>query len=123
MLAPTTNGQRIQTIANLASGFLYYVSFKGITGANKLDVDSVAAKVSQIRNYSELPVAVGFGIKDAISAKSVASCADAVVVGSAIVSIIAEHADNISVAKDKIKALLRSIKLALDDNEAAQKIA
>ena len=123
LLAPTTNGQRIQTIANLASGFLYYVSFKGITGANKLDVDSVAAKVSQIRNYSELPVAVGFGIKDAISAKSVASCADAVVVGSAIVSIIAEHADNISVAKDKIKALLRSIKLALDDNEAAQKIA
>lgn len=123
LLAPTTNGHRIQTIASLASGFLYYVSFKGITGANKLDVDSVATKVSQIRDYSALPVAVGFGIKDAVSAKSVASCADAVVVGSAIVSIIAEHADNINVAKDKIKALLSSIKLALDDNQATQKIA
>ena len=123
LLAPTTNTQRIQTITNLASGFLYYVSFKGITGANRLDVDSVTAKVTQIRNYSKIPVAVGFGIKDAASAKSVAPCADAVVVGSAIVSIIASHADNIDVAKQEIKALLRDIKAALDDNEATQKIA
>lgn len=123
LLAPTTNAQRIQTITSLASGFLYYVSFKGITGANKLDVKSVAAKVAQIRTYSELPVAVGFGIKDAASAKSIAACADAVVVGSAIVSKIAKHTDNIDAAKKEITALLQEIKLALDNNEATQKIA
>lgn len=123
LLAPTTNSQRIQTITNLASGFLYYVSFKGITGANRLDVGSVTSKVTQIRNYSKIPIAVGFGIKDAASAKSVAPCADAVVVGSAIVSIIAKHADSIDIAKQEIKALLRDIKVALDDNEATQKIA
>lgn len=123
LLAPTTNAQRIQAIVSLASGFLYYVSFKGITGANKLDVESVATKVTQIRGYSDIPVAVGFGIKDAATAKLVASSADAVVVGSAIVSIIAKHADNMGVAQQEIKALLQDIKSALDNNEAAQKIA
>ncbi len=123
LLAPTTNEKRIQAIAGLASGFLYYVSFKGITGANRLDVRSVESKVAQIRNYATIPIAVGFGIKDAQSAKSVASCADAVVVGSAIVSIIAEHTENTNVAKQKIEILLRDIKSALDNNQANQKIA
>ena len=123
LLAPTTNEHRINTIVNLASGFLYYVSFKGITGANRLDVSSVNAKVAQIRNYSKIPVAVGFGIKDAESAKSVAACADAVVVGSAIVSLVAKYQDNLTDAIAEITSLLRSIKIALDNNEAAQKIA
>ena len=123
LLAPTTEAQRIQAIAQLASGFLYYVSFKGITGANKLNADSVATKVAQIRNFSKLPVAVGFGIKDANSAKAVASSADAVVVGSAIVTIIAEHTQDINAAKEQIQELLRGIKLALDNNQAKQKIA
>ena len=123
LLAPTTHEKRISTIVNLASGFLYYVSFKGITGANRLDVNSVRVKVAQIRNYSEIPVAVGFGIKDAESAKAVATCADAVVVGSAIVSLIAKYEDNLTEAVKEITSLLRSIKMVLDNNEATQKIA
>ena len=123
LLAPTTNEPRIQAIANIASGFLYYVSFKGITGANRLDASSVESKVAQIRSHTKLPIAVGFGIKDAASAKSVAACADAVVVGSAIVSIIAEYGRDITQANQAIKSLLRDIRLALDGSETTQKIA
>lgn len=123
LLSPTTNESRIKTIANLASGFLYYVSFKGITGANRLDASSVETKVEQIRRCTKLPIAVGFGIKDATSAKSVADCADAVVVGSAIVSIIAQYENDVAKANQAIKSLLRDIRLALDSGDTTQKIA
>lgn len=123
LLAPTTRGQRIQMIANMASGFLYYVSFKGITGASRLDIGSVEQKVAEIRQHTELPVAVGFGIKDAQTARLVAACSDAVVVGSAIVSILAEHGDDMPGALIKVKSLLRDIKDALDNSDSIKNIA
>jgi tryptophan synthase alpha chain len=85
LLAPTSTEERIKKLADVASGFVYYVSLKGVTGAATLDVSSVEEKVAQIRQYIDLPIAVGFGISDAESAAKVASCSDAVVVGSAIV--------------------------------------
>ena len=123
LVAPTTKPQRMQMIANLASGFLYYVSFKGITGASRIDGRSVEEKVEQIKKHSKIPVAVGFGVKNAETASLVVSCADAVVVGSAIVSIIAEHGEDVPIAMQKVKSLLREIKNALDNSESIQNIA
>jgi len=85
LLAPTSTQQRIKKLADVASGFVYYVSLKGVTGAATLDVSSVEQKVQQIRQSINLPIGVGFGIGDAESAAKVAACSDAVVVGSAIV--------------------------------------
>lgn len=89
LVAPTTPKERIGRITATASGFIYYVSLKGVTGAGHLDVDDVALHVGLIRENSSLPVAVGFGIKDAASARAVASVADGVVVGSALVQTMA----------------------------------
>jgi tryptophan synthase alpha chain len=85
LLAPTSPEARISKLAEMASGFVYYVSLKGVTGAATLDVASVEEKVAEIRRFINLPIGVGFGISDAQSAAKVAACADAVVVGSAIV--------------------------------------
>lgn len=86
LMAPTTGEARIGRICELASGFVYYVSVKGITGAANLDTEEVAHRVETIRGKTDLPVGVGFGIKDGDSAARVAAVADAVVVGSALVS-------------------------------------
>ncbi len=123
LLAPTTKDKRVQMITDLASGFLYYVSFKGITGASQIDVTSVEEKVSQIRKHTDIPVAVGFGIKDANTARTVANCCNAVVVGSAIVSIIAEHGNDLPTTVGKVKSLLRDIKEALDNSQSIKNIA
>lgn len=85
LLAPTTTEARIRAIAELASGYLYYVSLKGVTGAGNLDVESVRAQMQRIQAITDLPVTVGFGIKDAASAQAVAVLADGVVIGSALV--------------------------------------
>ena len=85
LLAPTTTDERIAAVAQQASGYLYYVSLKGITGAAHLDVASVAARLPAIRRHTKLPVGVGFGIRDAASAQAVARVADAVVIGSRII--------------------------------------
>jgi len=85
LLAPTSTAERIEKLSKIASGFVYYVSLKGVTGAATLDVSSVEQKVSQIREFIDLPIGVGFGIGDAESAAKVAACSDAVVVGSVIV--------------------------------------
>jgi tryptophan synthase alpha chain len=90
LIAPTTTAQRIKQIADLATGYLYYVSLKGVTGAGNLDVDSVTAKVAQIKSISNLPVTVGFGIKDSQSAAAISRLAEGVVVGSALVSRCAD---------------------------------
>ncbi|MBT5097812.1 MAG: tryptophan synthase subunit alpha, partial [Proteobacteria bacterium] len=115
LMAPTTDISRIRRISEMASGFLYYVSFKGITGANSLDIDSVSSKLSEIRGVTELPLAVGFGIKDAETAAAVAAVADAVVVGSAIVSLIAANQEDMPTALKEVKSLLQGIKSALDN--------
>ena len=85
LISPTTAYERIKTIVARARGFIYYVAVKGVTGSGRLDVDEVAERVAVVRGLTDLPVAVGFGIKDAESAQRVAGVADAVVVGSALI--------------------------------------
>ena len=93
LLAPTTTEARIREIVSLASGFVYYVSLKGVTGAGHLDLDSVKSKVAEIRRYTDLPLCVGFGIKDGESAKAVAEHGDGAVVGSVFVDKMGALAD------------------------------
>lgn len=93
LLAPTTTGERTRAVASRGSGFVYYVSLKGVTGAATLDVDALGDQLSRIRETCDLPVGVGFGIRDAQTAGRVAAVADAVIVGSAIVKLIHEHAE------------------------------
>lgn len=85
LLAPTSSDARIAEVARLASGYLYYVSLKGVTGAGNLDLSAVAERIPHIRRETKLPVGVGFGIRDAAAARAVAQFADAVVIGSAII--------------------------------------
>ena len=92
LIAPTTALERIKKIADLATGYLYYVSLKGVTGAGHLDIDSVNEKLQQIKSITTLPVTVGFGIKDTMTAAMIANIAEGVVVGSALVKEIAELA-------------------------------
>ena len=93
LVSPTTTDDRLRRIAQVASGFLYYVSLKGVTGAKHIDMEQIADKVKQFKNIITIPTAVGFGIHDAQHARQVARLADAVVVGSAIVRIIEQYAD------------------------------
>jgi len=90
LIAPTTTRERVKNICSVASGFIYYVSLKGITGAGQLQSLDLTEPVKQIREFSALPVAVGFGIKNAEMAVKVAEHADAVVIGSALVEVLAE---------------------------------
>lgn len=86
LLAPTTTEERIARVCRLGRGFIYYVSLKGVTGSDKLDTTAVAQQLERIRRHTDLPIGVGFGIKDAESAGRVAAVSDAVVVGSALVA-------------------------------------
>lgn len=114
LIAPTTTDERIRRICEAASGFVYYVSLKGVTGAAILDVDSVAAKLAKIRAVTELPVGVGFGIKDADSARRIGAVADAVVIGSAIVNRIAALTDEPARIPGEVAGFLSGIRSALD---------
>ncbi|HEX6019290.1 MAG TPA: tryptophan synthase subunit alpha [Burkholderiaceae bacterium] len=115
MLAPTSTDERIREVARLASGYVYYVSLKGVTGAGHLDVSAVAQAMPRIRRHVTVPVAVGFGIRDAPSARAVAAVADAVVIGSRLVQILeAEPRDNVAAAGRRFMAEIRS---ALDTAE------
>lgn len=113
LVAPTTTEARLAQIAKLARGFIYYVSLKGVTGAGHLDVDSVRAKLAQIKAVSDLPVQVGFGIKDADSARQVSECSDGVVVGSALVKIMGEPDQSDSDIITALNELLGPIRAAL----------
>jgi tryptophan synthase alpha chain len=115
LLAPTSTDERIKKICAAASGFVYYVSLKGVTGASTLDLDSVAARLADIRKHTDLPVGVGFGIKNADIARQVGAIADAVVVGSALVQRIADLADNPHAAIQAVSALLIEMRSALDE--------
>ncbi|MFC1750574.1 tryptophan synthase subunit alpha [Pseudomonadota bacterium] len=114
LLAPTTVDERIGKICANASGFVYYVSLKGVTGVGNLDVAAVEQKVEQIRKHTDLPVAVGFGIRDADSAQRVSAVADGVVVGSAVVNRVAEHALQPEKINDAVCGLLREMREAMD---------
>ena len=123
LLAPTTPEERISRIAQHGSGFLYYVSFKGVTGANRLDVDNARAHIEQIQGRSTLPVVIGFGIKDAESARMAGQIADGVVIGSAIVARIAQYGDQIERAKQELAELVGDIRAAMDQSSPTQRIA
>lgn len=114
LLAPTSPASRIAAVAREASGYLYYVSLKGVTGAATLDVASVESKLAEIRKYTDLPLAVGFGIRDAASAAAVGKVADGVVVGSALVSLIEKHAQNPEQLPALLASQLQTMRHALD---------
>ncbi len=123
LIAPTTSTQRIKAICEHSSGFIYYVSLKGVTGAGNLDTAEVANKVAEIKRVSTLPVGVGFGIKDAESAAKVALVADAVVVGSAIIREIESHANNQATMLNNIKTLLSDMRSAMDNATSNKQVA
>ena len=114
LLAPTTDDTRIEKICAVASGYVYYVALKGVTGAGGLDVQSVTDKLVQIRRHTALPVGVGFGIKDADSARAVAAVADAVVVGSALVKKIEQDAGQSDKITADIADILARMRAAID---------
>ena len=91
LLAPTSTEQRMAQVGRIASGYVYYVSLKGVTGAGHLDTAAVAEAIPRIRSHVSVPVGVGFGIRDAASARAVAQTADAVVIGSRIVQLLEEQ--------------------------------
>ena len=112
LLAPTSSDARIAAVGKLASGYVYYVSLKGVTGASNIDLTEVAKKIPQIKSATNLPVGVGFGIRDAATAKAVASIADAVVIGSRIIQEI-ENSDKANVLEN-VGKLLAGIRTAMD---------
>jgi len=114
LLAPNTTAERIQKMDAVGSGYLYYVSLKGVTGAGHLDTADVEDKLQLIRANTGLPVGVGFGVKDAETAKTIANIADGVVVGSALISKIEANLDDPAQAKSEIIALLKSMRQAMD---------
>jgi len=114
LLAPTSDEQRMQLVSDVASGFLYYVSFKGVTGANRLDIDAVESKLRELRRHTRLPIGVGFGIRDAESAARVAALADAVVVGSALVGRIPELLDDPDSIPATLAAIVGDMRAAMD---------
>jgi tryptophan synthase alpha chain len=112
LLSPTTSEARIETIARMARGYLYYVSLKGVTGAGHLDTSEVIAKLAEIRKRVDLPVGVGFGIRDTASAQAIAAHADAVVIGSRIIQEI--EAGPAGQAPERAAAWLATIRSAVD---------
>lgn len=112
LLSPTTEARRVELIVNQASGFVYYVSLKGVTGAANLDIVEVAGRVASIREQTDLPVGVGFGIRDAATAKATAAIADAVVVGSRMVLEI--EASNEANLLSNVANLMTELKSAVD---------
>jgi len=114
LAAPNSNDQRIQQMSASGGGFLYYVSFKGVTGANRLNVRSVQDKLVQIRANTPLPVGVGFGIRDAETAAQIGAFADAVVVGSALVNRIAALADTPERIVAEAPQVIADMRAALD---------
>jgi tryptophan synthase alpha chain len=114
LLAPTSSDARIAAVAAQASGYLYYVSLKGVTGAKTLDVNDVASKLQGIRRLTKLPIAVGFGIRDAVSAAQIGQIADGVVVGSALVAEIEKRQNEPNGLSDILKNKLGEMRRALD---------
>jgi len=121
LISPTTPASRIETIVERARGFIYCVAVKGVTGSGQLDATEVARNVAVIRSKTTLPVAVGFGIKDADSARAVAAVADAVVVGSALIDAMVRVAEHEPAATEEqmhtaAVTLLKSIRVGMDSS-------
>lgn len=114
LLSPTTPQQRIEQVAKMARGYVYYVSLKGVTGASHLDLQDVGKMLATLRQYISIPIGVGFGIRDGATAKAVAGLADAVVVGSRIIEEIEQSAE--AEILNKTGYLLNSLRKAIDEN-------
>ena len=112
LLAPTSTDDRIAAVARVASGYLYYVSLKGVTGSATIDLDSVAGRLPLIKQHANLPVGVGFGIRDAQTARAIGSVADAVVIGSRLVQLLEDAPRDQAVAS--LRAFIADIRQALD---------
>lgn len=114
LLAPTTEEDRIQQVCAAGSGYVYYVSVKGVTGSSELNVAEVAEKLDVIRKYTDMPVGVGFGIRDDNSARAVSEVADGVIVGSVLVNKIAELAGSQDQIPEAVAAITASMRQAMD---------
>ncbi|WP_020408844.1 tryptophan synthase subunit alpha [Hahella ganghwensis] len=114
LLAPTTTNERIKSAVAHGSGYIYYVSLKGVTGSSALNIDDVSQQLARIRGLTDMPVGVGFGIKDADSAAAVSKVADGVIVGSALVNTIAENADSSESMHGQIGKLIGAMRSAMD---------
>lgn len=114
LIAPTTSDKRIKLIAESGRGYLYYVSLKGVTGAGNVDVDGVNRKLETIRKTTDLPIAVGFGIKDAETARLIGENADGVVVGSALVKLVAEFQNDRDAMLGSVTEFIQSLRQGLD---------
>lgn len=114
LIAPTTTEERIKHICDNCTGYVYYVSVKGITGSAALNATDVAEKVALIHKHNIIPVGVGFGIRDAASAAEISKVADGVIVGSVIVNLIAENQDNPEKLKQEVFGLVSSMREAMD---------
>jgi tryptophan synthase alpha chain len=116
LLAPTSTEQRMRQVGRIATGYVYYVALKGVTGAGHLDTATVAQVMPRIRRHVRVPVGVGFGIRDAASARAVAQVADAVVIGSALVQLLeAQPRERVAAAA---RAFIAEIRAALDTQGA-----
>jgi len=112
LLAPTSTGERMRQVARVASGYVYYVSLKGVTGAGHLDTGAVEQMLPRIRSHVHIPVGVGFGIRDAATAKAIGKVADAVVIGTRIIQLLQDQPRERAVGA--VGAFLREIRSALD---------
>jgi len=113
LIAPTTPEGRIELIVKRAKGFIYYISREGVTGMQEKVAANIAEMIAKIRKYTSLPIAVGFGISNAEQARGVARCAEAVVVGSAVVNHIAQHGrspDLVSRVAEFVASLASAVK-------------
>lgn len=115
LLTPTTSDQRAASICAQSSGYIYYVSIKGVTGASTLDVDHVAQQLQRLRQFTDLPLAVGFGIKTPADAAAVSRVADGVIVGSALVSVVADlQAAGAVEISSQVSAIIADMRQAMD---------
>jgi tryptophan synthase alpha chain len=112
LLSPTTTEKRLEEVASLGRGYLYYVSLKGVTGAANIDLEDVSRQLARIRRHTKLPLGVGFGIRDPETARSIAAVADAVVIGSRLVQEIETSKAGEETAR--VRAFMRSIREAMD---------
>jgi len=114
LVSPESTTERFKSIAEKSRGFIYYVSLKGVTGVKAIDTDAVATKLKELKAFTDVPMGVGFGIKDAESAAAVAKVADAVVVGSAIVKRVETNAGDQQKIISEISSFLTGLRQAID---------
>lgn len=120
LAAPTSTPERLERICKAGSGFIYYVSLKGVTGSGKLTSDDLDQRIAEVRRHTDLPIAIGFGVKGADSARRLARLADAVVVGSAIIEQIEQAQAEGRDVLETAAAFVRELRGAIDEEKARQ---